>query len=183
MALNVFRKLLNADFGSSAAVALSKLQTGLSVPAGWAVNEANLATPLRGNYSANVSLAATDILALNTTPITLVAAPSAGYALILDGIMLLMTYVTAYTSANNNNLVVKYTDKNGAATLATITNTTTTLLGASSDQLRYILPTTTACIAPVAEAPLVIYEGTKDPDSGTSTLKLRVFYHIVPTTL
>lgn len=115
------------------------------------------------------------LLALNATPQTLVAAPGAGKALILVGAELWLDYGgTAYAGiAAGEDLTIKYTDANGA-TLATVE--TTGFLDATADAFRYVQPTTTAAIAPVANAPLVLHLLTGEITTGNSPLKLRVLY-------
>lgn len=125
--------------------------------------------------TAIVTVPAASVLALNATPVTLIAAPGAGKALILVGAELWLDYGgTAYAGiAAGEDLAIKYTDANGA-TLATIE--TTGFLDATADAFRYVQPTTTAAMTPVANAPLVLHLLTGEIITGNSPLKLRLLY-------
>lgn len=132
--------------------------------------------------SASVTLTAAQVKLLNTTPITLVAAPGEGYALALDSAVLFLDYgTTAYDGiASGEDLEIRYTDGSGAL-VATIE--TTDFLGATADALRYVQPTTTAAITPVANAALVLYMATGNIATGDSPLKLKLYYRVIPAAL
>ncbi len=125
--------------------------------------------------SLTVELTAAQVKALNATPVTLVAAPGAGKALILIGAALWLDFNTvAYDGiASGEDLTIKYSDGNGAA-LATVE--TTGFLDATADAFRYVYPTTTAAIAPVANAPLVLHMLAGEIATGNSPLKLLLLY-------
>lgn len=128
-----------------------------------------------------VEISSAALLALNATPQTLVAAPGAGKALILVSAELWLDYGgTAYNGiAAGEDLAIKYSDANGA-TLATVE--TTGFLDATADANRYVQPTTTAAITPVANAPLVLHLLTGEIATGNSPLKLRVLYREISLT-
>lgn len=135
--------------------------------------------------SADVTVSTAELKALNATPKQLVAAPGAGYALVLDSILLFLDYnSTAYDGiAGGEDLVVRYTDGSGTA-LATIE--ATGFLDQTSDQTRYATPTvqtTTAGQTPAANAALVLHMATGEIATGNSPLKVRVKYRTIPTTL
>lgn len=68
----------------------------------------DLSTPL----TVKVDLSSADILALNTTPITLVAAPGSGYAIVPNSIAYRFTYgSTQYTIGPSANIAVKCSTK------------------------------------------------------------------------
>lgn len=76
----------------------------------------DLSTPL----TVKVDLSSADILALNTTPITLVAAPGSGYAIVPNSIAYRFTYGSvAYTG--NFLIAVKCNSKTTSDTFASIT--------------------------------------------------------------
>ena len=129
--------------------------------------------------SVTIELTSVQLKALNATPQTLVAAPGAGKGLVLVGLELWLDYNSvAYDGiAGGEDLTVKYTDANGA-TLATIE--TTGFLDATADAFRYVYPTTTAAITPVANARLVLHLLSGEIETGNSPLKLLVLYRELP---
>lgn len=125
--------------------------------------------------TATVTVSSAELLALNATPKTLIAAPAAGKALVLVAAELWLDYATtAYDGiASGEDLTIRYTNGSGT-TLATIE--TTGFLDATADAFRYVEPTTTAAITPVAEAPLVLHLSTGEIATGDSPLKVRITY-------
>lgn len=130
------------------------------------------AAPLK---TATVTVSSAELLALNATPKTLIAAPAAGKALILVAAELWLDFATTKYDgiAAGEDLTIRYTDGSGAL-LATIE--TAPFLAAEADAFRYVEPTTTAAITPVAEAPLVLHLSTGEIATGDSPLKLRLLY-------
>lgn len=131
--------------------------------------------------TATVTVSSAELLALNATPKTLVAAPGAGKALILVAAELWLDYGSAAYDgiAAGEDLTIKVSDAAGA-TLATVE--TTGFLDATADAFRYVEPTTTAARTPVANAPLVLHLLTGEITTGDSPLKLRVLYREVTLT-
>lgn len=125
--------------------------------------------------TATVTVSSAELLALNATPKTLIAAPAAGTALILVAAELWLDYTApAYDGiASGEDLTIRYTNASGAV-LATIE--TDPFLTATADAFRYVEPTTTAAITPVAAAPLVLHLSTGEIATGASPLKLRLLY-------
>lgn len=132
--------------------------------------------------SASVTITAAQLKALNTTPISLIAAPGEGYALALDSAVLFLDYGTAAYDgiAAGEDLNIRYTDGSGAL-VATIE--TDPFLTATADALRYVQPTTAAAITPVANAALVLYMATGNIATGDSPLKLKLYYRVIPAAL
>ena len=130
------------------------------------------AAPLK---TATVTVSSAELLALNASPKTLIAAPAAGKALILVAAELWLDFATTKYDgiAAGEDLTIRYTDGSGAL-LATIE--TDPFLAAEADAFRYVEPTTTAAITPVAEAPLVLHLCTGEIATGDSPLKLRLLY-------
>jgi len=135
--------------------------------------------------SVDVTLTAAQVLALNATPITLVAAPGANLALIFDGAVLHKPAGTAYAGvAAGEDLAIKYTDASGLevgqAEMTGFADQTTV-------QTRYIRPHTAASaissITPAANAALVAHMLVGEIITGDSVFRFRVFYRIVPTVL
>lgn len=147
-----------------------------------------LAVDAAGNFTAptfvDVLLSSAQLKALNATPIQLVAAPGAGKALVFEGAVAVYTKgTTDYTIASNKDVAVKYTNGSG---LAVGQLETTGLLDTASG-FRYVAPYRTASgssdITPVANAALVANMTTGEITAGDGTVKLRVFYRTIPTTL
>ncbi len=130
------------------------------------------AAPLK---TATVTVSSAELLALNASPKTLIAAPAAGKALILVAAELWLDFATTKYDgiAAGEDLTIRYTDGSGAL-LATIE--TDPFLAAEADAFRYVEPTTTAAITPVAEAPLVLHLSASEIATGDSPLKLRLLY-------
>lgn len=130
------------------------------------------AAPLK---TATVTVSSAELLALNASPKTLIAAPAAGKALILVAAELWLDFATTKYDgiAAGEDLTIRYTDGSGAL-LATIE--TDPFLAAEADAFRYVEPTTTAAITPVADAPLVLHLSTGEIATGDSPLKLRLLY-------
>lgn len=134
----------------------------------------------------NVTITSAQLLALNATPITLVAAPGANKALIFLGAMVTKAAGTAYAGiAAGEDLAIKYT---GTAGLEVGEVEPVGFLDQTTAQFRYITPVVqgTAPISsflPVANAVLVAHMLVGEITTGTSDLKFRVFYRVVPTVL
>lgn len=130
------------------------------------------AAPLK---SATVTVSSEELLALNATPKTLIAAPGAGKALLLVCAELWLDFATtAYDGiAAGEDLTIRYTDAAGA-TLAMVE--TDPFLAATADAFRVVFPTTTAAITPIANAPLVLHLSAGEIATGDSPLKLRLLY-------
>lgn len=133
-----------------------------------------------GNFRAEVTLTTAQVKALNATPITLVAAPGAGKAIVPTLITAFLDWnAAAYDGiAAGEDLVVRYTDGSGAA-VATIE--ATGFLDATADAVRWALPTSTAAFTPVANSPIVAHMATGEIATGDSPLKVRVDYKIIDT--
>lgn len=125
-----------------------------------------------------VTVSSAEMLALNATPKTLIAAPGGGKALILVAAELWLDYGSAAYAgiAAGEDLTIKVSNAAGA-TLATIE--TTGFLDATANAFRYVEPTTTAARTPVANAPLVLHLLTGEITTGDSPLKLRLLYREV----
>lgn len=129
------------------------------------------AAPLK---TATVTVSSAELLALNATPKTLIAAPAAGHALILVGAELWLDFATtAYDGiAAGEDLTVRYTNASGT-TLATIE--TIGFLDATADAFRYVTPAA-GTLTPVAAAPLILHLSAGEIATGDSPLKVRVTY-------
>lgn len=137
----------------------------------------------------DVTLTSAQLLALNATPISVLAAPGANKAYIILGVVATKIAGTAYAGIDvNEDITLKYTNGSGA-TLCTIE--TTGFLDQTTAQSRHSYPsswTTNAAsallaITPVANAAVVAYMTTAEITTGDTDLKLRIYYKVIPTVL
>ena len=132
--------------------------------------------------TATVTIPAASVRTLNATPYELVPAPGAGYANVFHSAVVFLDYASAGYDAvgASDDLTIRYTNASGAL-IATIE--TDPFLTLTADAVRYVLPTTTAAITPVANAALVAHISTGEIYSaaGDSPLKFKVYYRVVPT--
>lgn len=125
--------------------------------------------------TSQVSLSSAQILALNATPVTLVAAPGAGKIIAVDRITLKMvTTATAY--ANGGALEFRYTDASGAKVTADIAAAVVTA-GAGTSYTSVAGVTTS--LTNVANAPIVIDNATAPFITGTGTAVVTIQYQIL----
>lgn len=133
-------------------------------------------------YIATGTIAASAVRTLNATPVSLVAAPGSNKAIQLVSATLWLDYESAaYDSVGaSDDLTIRYTNGSGAL-LATVE--TTGFMDQTSDQVRYVYPTTTAAFTPASNAALVLHCSTGEMYSaaGDSPLKYKVMYRIIDT--
>lgn len=122
-----------------------------------------------------VSLSSAQILALNATPVTLVAAPGAGKVIAVDRITLKMvTTATAY--ANGGALEFRYTDGSGAKVTADIAvGVVTAGAGTSYTSVAGV----TTSLTNVSNAAIVIDNATAPFITGTGTAVITIQYQIL----
>lgn len=134
------------------------------------------------NYAA-VTISATEVKALATTPIELVAAPGAGKALIFMGASLKLTYGGNNVFAESgDNLGIKYTNASGVQVSGTIESTG--FIDQSADTYTSAIPAGDAIVAASAceNAALVLdnlgsnFTGNAADDN---TLEVSVAYRVV----
>jgi hypothetical protein len=130
---------------------------------------------------AEVEISSSEILALYTTPKTLVAAPGAGKVLEFISLLLAYSYGTvAYTIGTATNLQVKYTNASGVA-VSTV-QAVTGFIDQATDQLR-ALDKLEASVTPVANAPLVLTLAGANVTAGNGTIHAKVAYRVHATGL
>lgn len=164
------------ELNSSLAVALAS--------AGGASEMAALLDGVGDVKMATKLITSAQVLALFTTPITLVAAPGAGVYLEFLGAQVFLDYGgTAYASDAGEDFVVKYTNAAGAAVSQAIDGT---VFHAAADALALARPINPAAdtLVAVANAALVAHVLVGNWITGNSPLKVRTFYReIVKTEL
>lgn len=127
----------------------------------------------------DVIISSAQILAMNVTPITLIPAPGAGKAIILNKLVSMLDYNTiAYASVGGaDDITIRYTNGAGAV-IGTIE--TTGFLDQTADTYAVLQPAAGSTILP-ANAPLVAFLGGA-VTTGNSPVVVRLFYDIVDLT-
>lgn len=131
---------------------------------------------INGISGVDVIISSAEILALDTVPKTLVAAPGANKALVLDSVTFFLDYNSAAYAgiAAGDDINIRYTDGSGviAATLET-----TGFLDQTADTYSLVYPSANSLILPV-NAPLVASLAGAII-TGDSPVAARVFYRTV----
>lgn len=119
----------------------------------------------------SVSLTAAQIIAMGTTPVTLIPAPGSGRVIIVRGINFQMTR-TATAFTGGGAVEFRYTDGSGAKVSADVAAALVTTGGAGVAYAA--VAGIEASITPVAGAAIVIDNATAAFAAGTGTAKLRI---------
>lgn len=122
-----------------------------------------------------VSLSSANILALNATPITLIAAPGAGKAIVVRGIAVKMV-TTATQYANGGALEFRYTNASGAKVSADVAAAVVTATAGTS--YTSVAGVTTS-LTNVANSAIVVDNATAPFITGTGTAVVTLTYDIV----
>lgn len=131
------------------------------------------------------TVTAAEVLALNATPVTLVAAPAAGLAHIVKRVTVYKPAGTAFAAvAAGDDLVVKYTNGSGAQASGVIE--CTGFLDQVTAETRVVgfpgaTTTTAGDVEPVAAAALVLHMLGTEVTTGDSPLYVRVEYDTIKT--
>lgn len=124
---------------------------------------------------ATIVLTSAQVLALNSTPITLVPAPGAGKYISVDEVVATVNFNSvAYTGANA--VEVRYTDGSGSKVTGDLA--AAWLNSASTAGVKSVA----AAVTPLANAAVVAAVPSANPAAGNSTVKVSVLYRIVTTT-
>jgi hypothetical protein len=137
------------------------------------VSSADLAESLL--RTVQVPLTSANILAMNATPVTLIAAPGAGKIAIVEDILLKMV-TTATQYANGGAVEFRYTNGSGAKVTADIAAAVITA-GAGTSYTK--VSGVEASLTPVANAAIVVTNATAAFITGTGTGVLTIKYRIV----
>lgn len=125
----------------------------------------------------DVTITSAQLLALNATPQTLIAAPGVGKAIVVEDVQLHKPAGTAYAGiAAGEDLAVKYSNAAGAEVCQI---ETTGFLDQAGAQYRQTRPTTTAAFTPVDNAPVVLHLLVGEIITGNSDLKVRIRHRTV----
>ena len=128
-----------------------------------------------GAGSTTVNLTAAQIIAMNATPVSLVPAPGAGMATIVDNITFKMvTTATAFTGGGA--VEFRYTNGSGTKVTADVAAAVVTAgAGTSFTNVRGIEASLTA----TANAAIVVTNATAAFAAGTGTAVVTIDYHVV----
>lgn len=139
----------------------------------------NLAGPISQNgnvkQTVTVTLSAAQLIAMGTTPVSLIPAPGAGLCIIVDNISFKMvTTATAFTGGGA--VEFRYTDASGTKVTADIAAAVITAgAGISFTNVRGI----EASLTGTANAAIVIRNATAAFAAGTGSATVVVEYHVV----
>lgn len=133
-----------------------------------------------------VEITTAQLLALNATPITVIAAPGANKANIIKSVTAYKPAGTAYAGiATGEDVAIRYTDGSGAIASAI---EATGFLDQTTAQVRHAYPqsavgTVDPEITPVANAVIVAHMTTGEITTGDTSLFLRIRYEVIPTVI
>lgn len=125
---------------------------------------------------ADVLVTSTEVLALNATPKTIVAAPGAGYVNEFLGALVFLDYNSAaYADDAGEDLVFKYTDASGSAVSNALDGSA---FDGTADALvpAYPLNAAASVLELTANAAIVLHLLVGEWITGNSPLKVRCFY-------
>lgn len=131
------------------------------------------------------TITAAQVRALKGTPITILAAPGASLAHIVEGILLHKPAGTAYDNvAAGEDMAVGYTDENG---LIIATCEMTGFADSTAIQTRWLntyrAASAVSSITPVANAVIAAHMLVGEIATGNSDFLLRIYHRIVATVL
>jgi hypothetical protein len=125
--------------------------------------------------TASVTVTTAQVLALNTTPIALVAAPGAGKIVLIEEITCKLVFNSiAYTGSNA--LEFRYTDGSGAKVTADMPSA---FLNSASGTNYQTVKSVVTTLTPVANAAVVVFVPTANPGAGNSDLAFKIKYRVV----
>lgn len=140
---------------------------------------------LKEDRFVTVTVSSAELLALNATPKTIVAAPGANLAIVPRLVIMRHAAGTAYAGiAAGEDLVLKYTNGSGAQCSSVIESDG--FLDAATAQIRYAgMPASTGStagdVAPVANAAVVLHLLVGEITTGDFDLIVRCHYDVIAT--
>jgi hypothetical protein len=145
--------------------------TGASIQGntGLAVSDAGL-------QIATITLSSAQILALNTTPITLVAAQGASTYVVIEEITALNDYGTT-TYAFSGDMSIRYTNGAGAETVTAFPEVAFCEAASDAVSTRHGVD-----VVPVVNAPVVAFAEGGNPITGDGEFDLNILYRVVTLT-
>lgn len=125
--------------------------------------------------AAQVTLTTAQLLALHTTPVSLIPAQGAGTVIEIVSIHAKLVFNSvAYTGSNA--LEIRYTNGSGAKASADIAST---FINSASGTNYNLSKSTGTSIIPVANAAIVAAVPTADPGAGNSPMVLTILYRVI----
>jgi hypothetical protein len=127
--------------------------------------------------STTISISSSELLALHATPKTLLSAPDAGFAYVLESAIVFLDYGTiGYAGiAGGEDLSIQYASGDTLATCET-----TGFLDSTSDAVRFLRPSL-AVTPKNADVTISLLSG--EITTGDSVLKIKLYYSIIPLSL
>lgn len=139
-----------------------------------------------GVQMAEVSIAAAAIATLRATPVTLVAAPGAGFMLQFHNAVLLLDYTTPGFTESADNLVINWGTSSPVSASETIEMTG--FIDQTADSVTVAVPdggaaTAIGAATKFANLPLVLFNSGDGEygGSGGSALRVKTWYSVIPT--
>jgi hypothetical protein len=132
----------------------------------------------------DATVTSAQVLALFTTPVSILPAPGAGKINLFRGAVIHKPAGTAYTVGTGGNIVISYTNASGLAVAEEAPTGFADQATAQTREMRkHMAASGDSSVAAVANAALVIHQLTANMTAGTSPIKLRVFYITVPSVI
>lgn len=130
-----------------------------------------------------VPVSSAELLAINATPKTIVAAPGAGFTTVVQAALLVLNYNSA---AYVNNGILGLYETNAAGTLLTGTLTLASFLGQTADTQKELNPTAasaTTGLTRLDNKAVVLTQATGESITGNSPIDVHCWYSTVPNGL
>jgi hypothetical protein len=131
------------------------------------------------------TLTTAQVLALNATPITVIAAPGAGFVTIVDHVLFSMDYAgVAYVAGAGEDLVLKYTNGSGAEVCKPVDGAD--FIDEAADVIAYspgMIQTDDQGLVLTANAAVVAHMLTGEVITGTSDIVIHAYYYVIPILL
>jgi len=129
--------------------------------------------------SASVAITAAEFLGMYAAPKLLVAAPGAGYQIVLDNVSLVETYVAAAFAAGGVTAVQWDSTANGAGIIASSTLAAASFQVTASSVFAFNSGVVTAPFATTSNKGLYLSNVTQAFTTGDSTFVAHVNYHVI----